>query len=582
MAPSITRAQSTYDKEIKGKQIVAPLGLDVGGESINYFTGSTSFQATDLSLPGNNGLSVKIGRVYAVESERTISQSGAPHNIFVTTYNRPFLFGDWDLDIPHIAATFSGEWVVDTTTPLNRCSVIGQVDAAGNPATGRPPNSMYHLVDEFFHGYTLVTDAGSDVLLLADIAETPRPTSGGAYHWTTPKNWWVSCLPTIQNGDGEGFLAVSPAGVKYYFDWMSARVVGVLSDVIDLGNGKSRNMFTYLKERWMLPTRVEDRFGNWVKYSYSDDSFARLTSISSSDGRSIALQYDEQGHIIRAIGGGKVVNYSYQPVYAAESLSAVSLPDGSTWDYNFANTFYMQLLPSYSTSDPCARPTSPPYGDAGPAPPLSSFQCVGWPKMIIIGQGERTISVKTPSNAFVEYVFNPHFQLTGAGGYMHSYPIGLSKKTISGPGFPARTWQYSFGPDIDVTRSQCLAGACPVEMWTEETNSDGAIIKRTFGLQFDSNQGLLTHEFRGVLMQGNPVFQRDSKFLYHVGAPVGHRPAGVGTFQVLTERRLPLQSTMISQQGRVFTQEVASDCYGTMYCFDMYDRPTKIIKSSTP
>ena len=49
------------------------------------------------------------------------------------------------------------------------------------------------------------------------------PGSGGPYHWMTTGQAYVSCLPSIQNGTGEGFLAITPDGTTYRFDWMAQR-----------------------------------------------------------------------------------------------------------------------------------------------------------------------------------------------------------------------------------------------------------------------------------------------------------------------------------------------------------------------
>lgn len=568
-----THAQSTYDKSIKAAQILAPLGLDAGGETVNYFTGTTTFRATDLAISGNNDLPVSVGRIYAVEPERMIRQSGGPHEVYSTTYDRSHLFGDWDLDIPHIAGTFGGQWQLDSTTPLNRCSVIGQIDSSGNPATGLPQNSAFHSADEFFHGYTLHTDAGSDVLLLASEPGAVRPASGGPYHWTTPKNWWVSCLPAIQNGDGEGFLAVSPSGIKYYFDWMSERTVGVLSELVDLGDEKFRYMNTYLSEKRMLPTRVVDRFGNWVQYQYSGDPFARLLSITSSDGRSISLQYDGLGHVTQITGGAVTVSYSYQSVFDGRSLKTVTMADGSTWDYNFAQTFYMQILPASNVgqeNDLCSQP----YPPWGAHPSLESYECVGWPQMQMVDP-DRTITVKTPSNAFVQYVFNLHYQLVGTGGYASNYPIGLARKTISGPGMPPFTWQYGFGPDVVATKSQCLAGTCPTTVWTDELGPDNAIIRRGFGLQQTLDQGLMTSESHGTMVQGAPAFSKTTEYAYHIGQAVGHHPGGSvnQNYVLFTERRLPVQLKKVTQDQRIFKREVLA--------WDSMDREISVRSAST-
>ena len=569
-------AQSTHDKGIKAAQVVEPLGLNVGGELVNYYSGSTSFKATDLSLQGNSSLPVAISRIYSVESQRMLTASGTPHQATYTA-SRAHLFGDWDLDIPHIAGTFSAGtfgsgWVLDSTTPLNRCSVIGQVQSDGSPATGLPPPSDYHWVEEFFAGYTLHAGGDSKVLLIADMAGIPRPSSGGPYHWTTTNRWWVSCLPGIQNGTGQGYLAISPDGTKYYFDWMSSRTVAALKETIE-----SRDYFTYTKEYRMLPSKVVDRFGNWVEYTYSADEFARLLSITANDGRTITLQYNALGHVTSATDGTRTVEYTYRSVADGKSLAQVVLPDDSTWDYDFTQTHSRQILPAANVgqeSDYCGQ-QPPPWGNR---PPIESYECVDYPQMALAGDDHPTISVKTPSDATVQYTFGLHYQLMGEGGYGHGYPLGLDVKTISGPGMSPQVWRYVFGSNPDLTRSQCLAGSCPISIWTDEIGPDDSVTRRTFGLVSLADHGLMRRESRGTMSsQGTPSFLRIEDYGYHLGAPVGRPPGipagGYGNYALFTQRNLPVETRSIQQQGRVFQRHVDS--------WDTLDRELAVTAAST-
>ncbi|REN20805.1 hypothetical protein DSI41_03190, partial [Mycobacterium tuberculosis] len=49
----------------------------------------------------------------------------------------------------------------------------------------------------------------------------------------------------------------------------------------------------------LYATRVEDRFGNWVSYRYSNAANApvRLEAITASDGRQISFSYNARGHV---------------------------------------------------------------------------------------------------------------------------------------------------------------------------------------------------------------------------------------------------------------------------------------------
>ncbi|WP_313347342.1 hypothetical protein [Stenotrophomonas sp.] len=88
-----------------------------------------------------------------------------------------------------------------------------------------------------------------------------RPTSGGPYSWLTADFTWFSCTPSRQNAAGEGFVAHTPDGMRYTFDWEAGfyepRVAA--ANLINPANASRLRSELYV-------TRVEDRFGNWVSY----------------------------------------------------------------------------------------------------------------------------------------------------------------------------------------------------------------------------------------------------------------------------------------------------------------------------
>lgn len=79
------------------------------------------------------------------------------------------------------------------------------------------------------------------------------------------------------------------------------------------------------KRIFLLATRVEDRFGNYVNYNYSA---GKLSSISASDGRLIAVQYGANS--ITATTSGRSWVYTLQNGH----LLSVTNPDGSRWTYS--------------------------------------------------------------------------------------------------------------------------------------------------------------------------------------------------------------------------------------------------------
>src|SRR4249919_1044873 len=104
--------KTEYDKKIKSAQDVEVLGADLAGDQTSVYTGSTEFVATDVSVSGNDGLSVAVGRRYPVEKDHMSAQD-------YTGYDVPLLraFGDWDMDIPYLSGVFSEQngWDIDST-----------------------------------------------------------------------------------------------------------------------------------------------------------------------------------------------------------------------------------------------------------------------------------------------------------------------------------------------------------------------------------------------------------------------------------------------------------------------------------
>jgi hypothetical protein len=107
-----------YGKAIKTAETVGALGDNLFGEETSFYTGATTFSATDVSLPGNNAIPVAVGRRYSVEG-RTGTER-------IRLLQHDGSFADWDLDIPHLHGTYSvAGWQVDghTTAGMNaRCS----------------------------------------------------------------------------------------------------------------------------------------------------------------------------------------------------------------------------------------------------------------------------------------------------------------------------------------------------------------------------------------------------------------------------------------------------------------------------
>src|SRR6185312_921082 len=82
---------------IHDSQTVSPLGDDFFGDSTNLYNGQTSFEVTDVSIPGNSSLPVALSRHLAIADQREMIQGGdGLHG-----------FSDWNFDVPYIEGTFT-------------------------------------------------------------------------------------------------------------------------------------------------------------------------------------------------------------------------------------------------------------------------------------------------------------------------------------------------------------------------------------------------------------------------------------------------------------------------------------------
>ena len=262
-----------YDKTVTSAEAVGALGPALFGDETNLYTGATTFTATDVSLPGNDALPVSVGRRFIVRS-----RSASERNDLLT---RDGGFADWELDIPHLHGVFAKGrgWQVDGWNEAGkdqRCSLAAANSAEAPSVPGTPYGATWEGF-RYWSGNTLyVPGIGDQEMLVVDAAVNPhQPTDGTHYRWVTSGQWYFSCLPATANGvPGEAFLALAPDGTRYRFDWFAHRHAPVVTRAT--GSPMARALVpanpattTLAREEvWILPTRVEDRFGNAVTYTY--------------------------------------------------------------------------------------------------------------------------------------------------------------------------------------------------------------------------------------------------------------------------------------------------------------------------
>lgn len=550
-----------YHKLVGKSQNIAAFGDNLFGEQVDLYSGRTSFSQTDISLPGNSSLPVALIRKVDVD-------------VFDDFNDIPGMtFGEFD--VPKLSGIFSqvDGWTVDTSTPHNRCSI-----PIGSFTQGRPRQvsvgSVPFAAEEFWGGNSMhIPGEGSQQMLVA-MSESKVPTSGGPYPWVTKNGWVFGCIPLVSGGTGQGFVGVSPSGVKYTFDKMvtfSGRSLAA-----QLIKNREINTGFYVKHRLnrvrvvILATKVEDRFGNWVNYEY--DTHNRLKRIASNDGREIVLNYSGfPATSMTATAAGRTWTYAG---------NSIQLPDGSQWTFSGTATGFIEYYESEN-----AIPNT----------------CGGFPlSTMITGNTPPSLVMTHPSGAVGTFGFGLRLMgrsyvqwdcPTVPGDPMSlgtlwqpkEYPVfALTTKTLSGVGIASPTWTYEYSAGnasfLGLDTSGC-GSSCPSTVWTEVTRPDGAKVISTFGNKYNDNEGQLLRE--ETSMGGTVLKLVDNTYLslsqissYGFLDRIGISPQSRGAM-LMSDAQRPLKSSVTTQQGVAFSYVVDD------FDDDEFARQSRVTRSST-
>lgn len=558
-----------FGKRLRAAEDVTPLKSDVFGDQVSLYNGATEFDVVDMDIPGNSSLQVQLRRRFKVEDRRK-----DPGNLYG--------FGDWDLDVAYIEGTFTQEngWKVRTANGYDRCT---------NPAV---PNTSitypatYTADDEqVWNGNFLhIPGSGSEEMLQNTEAKLPKVADGKTYPWVTKSYYQITCLASTKNGyPGEAFVAVSPSGVRYTFDYVVVRaapdlkLMGVLPGGYTLFLPRSRVFF--------LVSRIDDRFGNWVTYTYSGD---HLTRIASNDGRTIDITWSGNTAVSATSALG---TWAYG--YSGSSLSSVTRPDGSQWTYATVSGSLITQKAIDSGGE----------GSGDYTPPNNHCQINRDPNT-----GSFTYAVGAPSGATATYAFSyrRHYR-DGVpkscldGNPNHLYPevydffdnFTIQSKTITGPGLGTLTWTYTFaesgGPYVDAaapgpydssTETYIPPGGCADysdSKWVV-VNGPTGITKYQFGAEYACNEGwLLSTEFD--TLAGAALKTVTNTYVGNDEVSSQSFPDNVGVsllstyINPLVGRIRPLRSVVTAQDGATLT--------ATTNSYDAFASPVSVTKSSS-
>jgi len=295
---------------------LAPLDVTLAGEQIDQYSGSLSFRTTDVSLAGNSAIPVAFTRVvsHGLEGQKQM--------------------GDWDIDIPRIEGRYGyGKEGPNCQDPMPETFHTNKYQ------TGL--TAFYPW--DYHHGLSVHSGSGGGGKLISPSASSPSPYSlpVGARH-LTKDNWILSCT----GSGGKDFIARSPQGLKYTFNVENRK------DALPTMKGIAISRTEVVAK---LVSKIEDRFGNYVEYKYSN---GLLTSITSNKGRSIVLAYNTSGTFLGELASvtanGKKWRYSYKTSTTGNHLERVTLPDGTFWLYDIAGFrgFYLNGTVGYQGAYP--------------------------------------------------------------------------------------------------------------------------------------------------------------------------------------------------------------------------------------
>ncbi len=458
---------------------IGTIGSGLFGDSVDLYSGSASFNATDISIPGNSRLPVSLGR--HLDVKEADQYGGLPG------------FANWEIDVPYLTGYFSeAGWTAtagggfDGSTPTtNRCSLDGGTASAIPPSITKFFSASIYGRNYWSGNQMYVPGAGTQEMLVNN-STSPHPTDGKTYYWVTKNLWTFSCLPTLPSGGaGEGFLATSPDGTRYYFDRMMYATAANTDISLPYTDSKGGTVYTTFQryKYWIVASHIVDRFGNTVTYNY--DANDQLNSIAANDGRSIQLTYGANGNIASASNGSHTWTYQY----GTNGLSAVVQPDGSSWSYQYSGDL---VLVDTTPRDP--NNDTPPFPVSCNGPPIPAGRHAG--------AGYFTLTATHPSGATGLFQFQPlirgrSYDTHPCTGPDPMYPkvseqFALFSKSLSGPGVPVLAWTYTYSPPNDSwSDSVCTPSPCPSTVWTKVHNPDGTELLSTFGNKFQVTEGQL-------------------------------------------------------------------------------------------
>lgn len=543
-----------YRKRVESAQNISPLDVGLFGEQVSLFNGSTSFTITDIDVPGNQDLPVRLTRKFAVELQ--------PQNELGTYDSLLRGLGNWDVDVPYMAGTYAAS----------------QPNALRCNGPYVPDDGTYFRRGDVWQGISVnVPGRGSALALGIQSVPVPKPTDGSLYKLSTTERDMLDCIP-MQSGSGEGFRMTTASGLRYYFDVAASRTAARLVRSYKDSNGFLQPIYLDRNRQYLLASKIEDRFGNTVQFQYNSNGHP--TRIWSSDGREINLTYSG-GRLVSASSHGRTWQYAYSHsgpgIYGR--LSQVTQPDGSKWQYSYSDDLIVWPGPAGLPQLPGCTVMPPPIEMAltvtatHPSGAIGTFNFGNRRHFRSGVHATECQQTGDPANPDYELLVPYFFDV-----------MSINSKTLTGPGLSAMTWTYAYGG-----QGQMLWGSptvplpypcttCPESKTVTVNNPDGSMSRYTFGVRYHDNEG---RQLKVETLDTDHTVVRTETNTYMTEAQAASQPfhgifgtvLGNYVSDPASVRVRPVTSRTISQDGVNFVWQANT--------FDTLARPKSVTRSST-
>ena len=584
-----------FRKAIKVSEDISPLGDNPFGEKISLYNGSLSFEQTDVSQAGTGPL-LQLTRQFDLQGWDYFSATQGDH-----------AFGDWEIDLPRIETmtSYSGSLMSWQTSGLaetnevrnQRCSMFNApppVTFGGNQ--GQDDWTSY----EWWSGYHLIVPgAGDQELLPRSTGNTLAPTmSGTSFPIVTKQNWEIGCLSQTTSGEpGEAFFAVAPDGTKYWFDYLVYRADTAMRKALHSGAGPAfaaasggvhtnaaNTDFLRRRKAWMLVSRIEDRFGNALTYTYDS---GRLSEIDASDGRKLTVTYQPDSSRIGSVtlvpssGPSRTWTYTYDTSAFSTPLKSVQLPDGSAWSFDLAGLVNARVDFVDAEGGSCYTPTEPANlstSYSGSITHPSGLKGVFQVQPMAHGRSgvSRACWGVTSAPSLDGYAITPDLW----------YSLTLIGKQVSGAGLVSQSWNYGYSSPNASWLTDCpTAASCPSTVYTDVLDPGGRTTRYTFSNRYDYTESLLLQvdyyakPAAGQSPTAAPLRRSETHHYADPGgttpwpSSVGHNLQGSRVNESQTTQLFPEDLRQIVQDGDTYTWQAES--------FNAYTQVTKQKRSSS-